>query len=314
MAEAPASSNIRRIRLGFGICLLVIPSMASFALASNVLETGDSLSHLRQAPPCAIDTVWRFAEPTSARVARLVPEYAGSFATPESIRFFVTDAAAGERVREAFRTELTSDWARTVLPRARFVVVRYSYRQLQSWLECILAEGKSGDAQSMSLSPVTNQVSLQPANPVGLDRLRKLIVDLGIPRDAVRIDADAPHLRDTSWLARQPVICGEVRGRIVHALTGAPLAAALVSVDSVRGAVSTDTLGQFRIVVSARDPSSPNTIPAMDATILGAATRLRFHLPRRSGHVFEALVAPVTMDGESIHTLRLKQASFCERP
>lgn len=167
----------------------------AFTIVASLIgmwQSRPSAAHSDQTPQCAIDTVWRFAEPSAARVARLVPEYAGSYATPESLTFFLTDTTASERVRDAFRTQLSSNWGRDVLPRARFVVVRYSYRQLQSWLECVITGARPGDWRMAGVDELRNQARLGSAGAAAFDRLKQLIVDLGLPRDAIDIQLMPP--------------------------------------------------------------------------------------------------------------------------
>ncbi len=52
---------------------------------------------------------------------------------------------------------------------------------------------------------------------------------------------------DTTWIAREPVICGEVHGRVLDQAGLQPVAQAFVSLDSSSRGIMTDSLGRFRL-------------------------------------------------------------------
>ena len=119
---------------------------------------------------------------------------------------------------------------------------------------------------------------------------------------------------DTSWLAREPVICGEVRGRVLDARTGLPLAQAYITVDSIPRAVSTDSLGVFRVPVASFAPGAPGRMRAVAVRVryLGML-ELQFSLPSNFGYVIEATLAPMQMHIGHMSTLRIKDPSLCAR-
>ena len=162
-----------------------------FAIAATALLVGvycsrSSSTQMLRPSECVVDTVWRTAEPIAARVSRLVPAYAGGHATPESLTVFLTDTAATESVRAALHAEL-GDWGGRVLPDARFVTVRYSFRHLQSWLECVQAHVKPGEVGISGLRYNENQIWLLVADSAH-QRLEQLLKDLAIPRGAVQLE------------------------------------------------------------------------------------------------------------------------------
>ena len=116
------------------------------------------------------------------------------------------------------------------------------------------------------------------------------------------------------WLAQQPVVCGEVRGRVLDARTGAPLANVYVAVDSISRAVSTDSLGQFRFRIAPPDPNALSLTRAITLRIrqLGML-ELRFYLPPNLGYVLEASLGMTALHVDGISTLRIKTPGFCER-
>jgi hypothetical protein len=125
---------------------------------------------------------------------------------------------------------------------------------------------------------------------------------------------DLQSAADTSWLARQPVICGEVHGRVLDARTGRPLPQADVTLDSATRGVSTDTLGMFRIPVTPFTPGVPMLMRPVSVRIryIGML-ELKFFLPEGLVYVVEATLAPMELHVDHISTMRIKKPGFCER-
>jgi hypothetical protein len=117
------------------------------------------------------------------------------------------------------------------------------------------------------------------------------------------------------WLAHQPVVCGEVRGRVLDARAGTPLADAHVTVDSASGrGASTDSLGHFRLVISPLVSDSPTLTRAATLRIRRiGALELRVYLPPNLGYAVEASLAPVERHVDHVSGLRIKTPGFCER-
>jgi hypothetical protein len=125
---------------------------------------------------------------------------------------------------------------------------------------------------------------------------------------------NVPVTTATDWLAQQPVVCGEVRGRVLDARTGAPLAGVYVAIDSTSRAVSTDSLGQFRFNISPVDSNALSFTRAITVRIRRIGMlELRFHLHENLGYAVEASLGPHVFHVDGISTLRIKTPGFCER-
>jgi hypothetical protein len=119
-------------------------------------------------------------------------------------------------------------------------------------------------------------------------------------------------IADSSWLAREPVVCGEVRGRVLDAGTGRPLPNAYVTVDSIGRAASTDTLGVFRIPVTTFVPGVPGRMrPVVVRVRYLGMLDLKFDLPSHFGYVIEASLGSLAFHADHITTLRIKSPGFC---
>jgi hypothetical protein len=140
---------------------------------------------------CIVDTVVREGELGDARISRAVREYSGNYSTADSLTIFVTDLRAGERARAALQSEIRSLWPQAVVPNASFVRVKYSYRQLQSWLECLSnrsqpTDGHGGDGWVRAgVAPRQNAVRIDVIGENIRVSLERLVAQLGIPREAV---------------------------------------------------------------------------------------------------------------------------------
>ena len=117
------------------------------------------------------------------------------------------------------------------------------------------------------------------------------------------------------WLARQTVYCGEVRGRVLNAQTGAPLTDAYVTIDSVRRGVSTDSLGQFRFMLhSPKDAQPAGTRPTFVRIRRIGMTELGFYLPTDVGYAVEASIMTNAFHMDHFSTVRIKSPGFCVPP
>ena len=130
-----------------------------------------------------------------------------------------------------------------------------------------------------------------------------------------RSDSSAAPLSaaDTSWVAREPVICGEVRGRVLDGRTGRPLPQAYITIDSIMPGVSTDAAGHFRLNISA-PPEARSLTRATTIRIRYVGMReQRVYLPANLGYVIEATLSPMSLHADHISTLRIKDPGFCGR-
>jgi hypothetical protein len=119
-------------------------------------------------------------------------------------------------------------------------------------------------------------------------------------------------IADSSWLAREPVICGEVRGRVLDAGTARPLAQAYITVDSIVRGASTDRLGVFRIPVTTFAPGVPGRMrPVVVRVRYIGMHELKFDLPSNFGYVVEASLASSEFHVDHITTVRIKTPGFC---
>ena len=135
-----------------------------------------------------------------------------------------------------------------------------------------------------------------------------------VPRPAPLSTPVATATASADWLAHQPVVCGEVRGRVVDARTGTPLTDAYVTGDSASRGVSTDTLGHFRLVISPLVPNSPALTRETTLRIRRiGALELRVYLPPNLGYAVEVSLASMERHVDHVSTVRIKTPGFCER-
>ena len=118
---------------------------------------------------------------------------------------------------------------------------------------------------------------------------------------------------DANWLDRQPVICEEVRGRVLEARTGRPLRLASGALDSATTGVATDSLGAFRIRVAPTGPGTPASAHPRTVRVryLGMH-EVRFYVPTLHGLTVEVSLATTALHVDKISTVRIKHAGFCE--
>ena len=118
---------------------------------------------------------------------------------------------------------------------------------------------------------------------------------------------------DSTWITREPVICGEVRGRVLDQAGRQPVAEAYVTLDSSSHAVMTDSLGRFRFVLP-HDEKSPLPTRATFLRIrrLGAM-EIRVLLPADLGYAVEVQLPSGGFHVDHLATLRIKSPGFCAR-
>ena len=134
------------------------------------------------------------------------------------------------------------------------------------------------------------------------------------PGPATRKSAVSTSTGAADWLAQQRVVCGEVRGRVIDARTGAPLANVYVAVDtSTSRAVATDSLGRFRFIIS---PSDSTALSLTRATTLRVRQigmlELRVYLPPHLGYAVEASLGSEALHVSSVSASRIKVPAFCD--
>jgi len=119
---------------------------------------------------------------------------------------------------------------------------------------------------------------------------------------------------DAGSLAGDSVFCGEIRGRVLDASTGAPMPGVYVSIDSFARPAMTDSLGLFRIVVTRFEPGQPGQMPETLVRIRRIGfVELKFHLEAGLGYVIEARLALQALHADHVSTLRIKTPGFCAR-
>jgi hypothetical protein len=131
-----------------------------------------------------------------------------------------------------------------------------------------------------------------------------------VQRTGERADAARP---DSTWIARQPVACGEVRGRILDQTGEHPMIGAYVTLDSFNIAVTTDSLGRFRMSLP-RQHESVRTRPTYLRVRRIGAMEIRVLLPSDFGYVVEVLMPAGGLHIDHVATLRIKSPAFCVRP
>ena len=178
-----------------GVASLITLTLLGACRAS---QADYSESPLAATETCVADTSSERSDPAYDAIARAVPEYAGSHATPTSLTIFLTDLRARERVRAAVGSELRSGWTQEVLPKASFVRVRFSYHQLRSWLKCLTDRSQPSDGHGgpgwfrAAVDPPRNAVYIQVIGDDTRVRLEQLVATLGVPRDAVVLEVLRP--------------------------------------------------------------------------------------------------------------------------
>ena len=118
-------------------------------------------------------------------------------------------------------------------------------------------------------------------------------------------------LTDTTWIARELVICGEVRGRVLDQAGQQPVAHAYVTLDSSSHGVMTDSLGRFRLILPHGENSPLPTQPTFLRLRRIGAMEIRVLLPADLGYVVEVQLPSGGLHVDHLATLRLKSPGFC---
>jgi len=123
----------------------------------------------------------------------------------------------------------------------------------------------------------------------------------------------ATTVRDSAWLAREPVICGEVRGRVLDQAGQRPMAETFVSLDSSSRGVLTDSLGYFRVALPRDTGALALTRPTFLRIRRVGARELRVLLPPALGYAVEVQLWSGGFHVDHMATLRIKSPGFCAR-
>jgi hypothetical protein len=116
---------------------------------------------------------------------------------------------------------------------------------------------------------------------------------------------------DTTWIAREPVICGEVRGRVLDQAGLQPVAQVVVSLDSSSRGIMTDSLGRFRLMLPHDEKSLLPTQPTFLRIRQIGAMEISVLLPAGMGYVVEAQLPSRGFHVDHLATLRIKSPGFC---
>ena len=116
---------------------------------------------------------------------------------------------------------------------------------------------------------------------------------------------------DTTWIAREPVICGEVHGRVLDQAGLQPVAQAFVSLDSSSRGIMTDSLGRFRLKLPHGEKSLLPTQPTFLRILRIGAMEIRVLLPTGMGYVVEVQLPSRGFHVDHLATLRIKSPGFC---
>jgi len=116
---------------------------------------------------------------------------------------------------------------------------------------------------------------------------------------------------DSAWIVREPVICGEVRGRVLDQAGQQPVAQAYVTLDSSSSGVMTDSLGRFRVVLSDNKKLPQPTRPTYLRIRQVGAMEIRVFLPAGLGYAVDVQLPAGGFHIDHLATLRIKSPGFC---
>jgi hypothetical protein len=124
---------------------------------------------------------------------------------------------------------------------------------------------------------------------------------------------DGPSSIDSTWAAREPAVCGELRGRVLDQGGRQPVAQAFVTLDSSSRGELTDSLGRFRLSLPPAAGSTVLTRPTYLHIQRVGATEVRVFLPSAFGYVVEVQLAAGGLHVDHLTTVRIKSPGFCAR-
>ena len=149
-------------------------------------------------------------------------------------------------------------------------------------------------------------------------RIRELLFLSLVTACAARSGRPAPGeppfsstVTDPTWITHEPVVCGEVRGRVLDQAGQQPVAQAYVTLDSSSRGVMTDSLGRFRFVLP-HDEKAPLPTHSTFLRIRRiGAMEIRVLLPAGLGYAVEVQLPEGGFHVDHLATLRIKSPGFC---
>ncbi len=115
------------------------------------------------------------------------------------------------------------------------------------------------------------------------------------------------------WLAQEPAVCQAISGRVLSALTGAPMPGAAVVVAHPPLTVRTDSLGRFRIPLRPMVGGIADTAKVDLRVARVGYSGFDFRLFLAPSYVLEIVLAPIGFHADHISTLRIKDPGYCRR-
>ncbi|HYD52284.1 MAG TPA: hypothetical protein VEA99_06645 [Gemmatimonadaceae bacterium] len=133
------------------------------------------------------------------------------------------------------------------------------------------------------------------------------LLALGALAACARAASTPGATRGDGWLASAPVVCGEVRGRVLDAVSRAPLVGAVVASDAPAARATTGVDGGFRLRTGAETVDRPMSLVVSHA----GHSDLRLTLPPAPGHAIEATLGHRARRRVVYGELRIRDVSFC---
>ena len=149
------------------------------ALALALAVAADGGTALHGAAPlagtCVVDPLWTHAEETDAFIARRVPSYAGATSdTTLTVTIHVTDLTERETARRQLEQEMIRRFGRFVFKSVRYKRVAYSFRQLQSWHDCLASADSGSSFRISAVATSVNKVYLEAVDESARSRIQEL--------------------------------------------------------------------------------------------------------------------------------------------